>query len=50
MKCPKCHKEVEKRLSVLPLLPCGDTLGKRIQHSGNSDEKGAAEPPIRKET
>ena len=50
MKCPKCHKEVEKRLSVLPLLPCGDTLGKRIQHSGNSDEKGAAEPPIRKKT
>ena len=31
-------------------MPCGDTLGKRIQHSGNSDEKGAAEPPIRKKT
>lgn len=50
MKCPKCHKEVEKGSLYCPLLPCRDTLGKRIQHSGNSDEKGAAEPPIRKKT
>ncbi len=38
-------------LSVLPLLPCGDTLGKRVQHSVETlMKKGAAEPPIRPQT
>lgn len=48
MKCPKCHKEVEKGSLYCPYCLAEILLGKRIQHSGNSDEKGAAEPPIRK--
>lgn len=48
MKCPKCHKEVEKGSLYCPTALRRYSLGKRIQHSGNSDEKGAAEPPIRK--
>ena len=30
MKCPKCHKEVEKAFPVLSLLSFRDTLGERI--------------------
>ena len=48
MKCPKCHKEVEKGSLYCPY--CLAEIPWVREFSGNSDEKGAAEPPIRKKT
>ena len=49
MKCPKCHKEVEKGSLYCPHCLAGDPVGQGVRFCRNTDEETAAEKARKRE-